>query len=80
MSELEFYKQRSEEKSEALHKITAICLTASGQGNIFDITQDALDYILVLERKLEECHQNGKGYKDDADVVSASSKYWGHAK
>ena len=77
---MNFHENRSKEKSEALSKILGICLSVSGNENIFDTAQDALDYILVLEKKLEEYHPHGKGYKDDADVRDLSNKYWGHVR
>lgn len=80
LEKIEFYKRRNEEKNEALNKIKEICLIVGGQDDIFDIADDALKYIEVLERKLEEYHPRGKGYKDDADVYDLSSKYWGHVK
>ena len=80
MDELTFYKRRNKEKSEALRQIEQICLLIGGRENMYDIAQDALDYIVALEKKLEECHPRGKDYKDDADVRDLSNKYWGHVK
>ena len=80
LEKIEFYKERNTAKSIALDKILVACLEAKNQENIFDIADDALKYIVVLEKKLEEYHPNGKGYKDDADVRDLSSKYWGHVK
>lgn len=77
---LEFYKRRNEEKNEAIDKIKEICLAIGGHQDIFDIANDALNYIVVLEQKLEQYHPHGKGYKNDEDVRDLGSKYWGHVR